>query len=538
MIARPILAAMLALALAGSAMAQERWTLTVLHTNDFHSRLQPINRFDVTCSAREIAERQCAGGTARLVTKVREIRQEAALAGRGVLLLDGGDQFQGSLLYTHHRGAAELQGMKMVGYDAMTLGNHEFDNGPEVLARFIEGASTGRAIAVVSANVDASRDRHLRDLVRPYAVIEVAGRQVGVIGLTTETTSTVSSPGRDIRLRPALEAAREAVAALSRDGITSIIAVTHLGLPDDLDLARAVPGIDLVVGGHSHTLLSNTLPGAAGPYPVIATAADGTAVPVVQAGSGGRYLGRIDVTFDGAGKVVAWTGDTIALDDTVAEDGPTREAVAVLAAPVEAMRREEIGAIATTMDPAPCRVEECLLGNLVAEAMLWATRDQGVTIAIQNGGGLRAPLRAGSVTVGDVLTVLPFQNTLATARYRGRDIRAALEIGVSQAERNAGRFPQVAGLRFDWNPNAPGGRRVGAIELREADDRFAPLEPERLYTLATNNFMRAGGDDYTVLRDGAIDAYDHGANLEVVVMDYIRANTPVRVSLDGRIARR
>jgi 5'-nucleotidase len=521
-----------------SATAQERWTLTILHTNDFHSRLQPINRFDVTCSEREAAEGQCFGGTARLVSKVAEIRKVAAARGQGVLLLDAGDQFQGSLLYTYHKGEAELQGMKMVGYDAMAIGNHEFDNGPEVLAPFIRGASTGRPIAVLSANIDASRDRHLRDLVRPYAIFDVMGRKVGVVGLTTDATPTLASPGSDVRFRSPAEAAREAVAALTREGVKQIIVVGHLGLAVDLELAAAVTGIDVVVGGHSHTLLSNSLPGAQGPYPVVATAPDGVQVPIVQAGAVGRYLGRIDVTFDSEGRVIAWTGDTILLDHSVPED---REAVAVidrLAEPVAALRRRIVGESAQPIDQTRCRAEECEMGNLVADAILWATREQGVEIVLQNGGGLRASMNAGAITYGDVLTVLPFQNTIATLKLSGRDVVEALEIGVAQVERGAGQFPQVAGLRYEFDKRRPGGQRVIKVEVKARDGRFEPIEPDRLYTMATNNFMRRGGDNYAVLRDRAIEPYDFGPNLEVAVMDYMGRHSPLRVVLDGRITAR
>jgi 5'-nucleotidase len=162
-------------------------------------------------------------------------------------------------------------------------------------------------------------------------------------------------------------------------------------------------------------------------------------------------------------------------------------------------------------------------------------KGQGVTIAIENGGGLRASIGKGRITMGDVLGVLPFQNTLSTFRLAGRDIRAALENGVSKVEDRAGRFPQVAGLRFAFDRSvAPNAGRVKSVEVME-DGAWKPLEADRLYLVVSNNYLRAGGDGYAVLRDRARNAYDYGPGLEDVVAAYLQAHQPYRPFLDGRI---
>lgn len=174
------------------------------------------------------------------------------------------------------------------------------------------------------------------------------------------------------------------------------------------------------------------------------------------------------------------------------------------------------------------------MGNLVADAMLDRVKSQGVTIALQNGGGLRASIGAGEVTKGDVLAVLPFQNTLSTFNLPGSALRAALENGFSQVEEGGGRFPQVAGLRVTWDAAKPAGARVVSVEVA-GKDGWQPLDPAMVYTVVSNNFMRSGGDGYASLRDAATNAYDFGPNLEDVLADYLARHPEYAPVSEGRI---
>ena len=181
------------------------------------------------------------------------------------------------------------------------------------------------------------------------------------------------------------------------------------------------------------------------------------------------------------------------------------------------------------------------MGDLVADAMLASQASEGVQIVITNGGGIRSSLNAGDITVGGVLEVLPFNNTVATFGLKGADVVAALENGVSRAENpdneGTGRFPQVSGVRFSWDGSKPVGERVSTVEVQNADGTFSPIDPEATYKLASNNFNRTGGDDYSMFAENAIDPYDFGPTLSEVVGDYVKANSPLTVELDGRITR-
>lgn len=528
-----MLAAAVALASFTAAEAQkpEKWTLTIVHANDAHSRLQAVNRFDSTCTDKEKTEKQCIGGMARLATKAQEIIGEVKAAKGNVVFLDAGDQFQGSLFYSHYKGKAELSVMNMMPIDAMAIGNHEFDDGPKPLADFIRGAK----FPVLSANIRVANDRFLAGRIRSSVVLTRGGRKIGIIGLTTEDTPTIAAPGPTVRFVKAETAIKPVIDRLRREGVDVIVALSHLGLPRDQELAKAVDGIDVIVGGHSHSLLSNTVQGAAGPYPVVAKSPRGQSVLIVQAYAYTRYLGRIDVTFDRKGVPVEWKGDTIPLVQDIPEDPKIAAEIAKLAVPLDAVRNRVIGASAVELVQSNCRKEECLMGNVVADAILDKTKHLGVTAVIQNGGGVRATIGQGEVTMGQVLTVLPFQNAIATLGIKGADLVAALENGVSQVETNGGRFPQVAGMRYVWDPAAPAGKRIVSVEMRKADGSFAPLDPAATYKIATNDFVRRGGDGYAMFRDRGIDPYDFGPGLEDTVAAYIQARSPIRANLEGRI---
>lgn len=526
---------LVAFLLAGcAAQPPEPLRLTIVHNNDVHSRLLPVTAQGNTCPPADFAQGRCLGGMARLASLVAAQKRAAEAQGRHVLVLDAGDQFQGSLFYTHYKGLAELEAMAPVGYDAMAIGNHEFDDGPEVLARFVRAAP----FPVLSANVDSSAEPALAGLYRSHVVVSRGGTRVAIVGATVEDTPEISSPGPRVRFVRAEEALPPLVARLRAEGVSHVVLLSHLGLARDRQVAAAVDGIDAIVGGHSHTLLGNGVAGAEGPYPVLVRGPSGRDVPIVQAGAFSRHVGRLDLDFDAAGDVVAASGNTMPVAQSVPPDPRVEAIVARLDAPLAEVRARPVGRAADAFPLDGCRARECALGNLVAEAMLVATRGQGTQIAVQNGGGLRAGIGAGEVTLGAVLGTLPFQNSIATMKLRGRDLVAALENGLSQVETGGGRFPQLAGARLTWSPSRPAGSRVVSVEIRRADGTFLPLDPDALYTVATNDFMRRGGDGYVAFRDRAVDPYDFGPGLEDALAGYIRANSPVRAATDGRIVSR
>ena len=535
--ARSLLAIIVALAimvlplpLACRAAAQTPFTLTIIHTNDVHDRVDPVTAFNNTCGAKDRAKKRCYGGYARLMTLIHGLRASST----NPLVLSGGDQFQGSLFYRTYKGRLAAQAMNLIGYDATAIGNHEFDDGPGVLARFIKSAR----FPVVATNIDAAREPALRGLIRPFVVLRLGGRKIGIVGYTTEETPALSKAGKRVRFARAETALTAAIAKLKAMGVDKIVAVSHAGFRRDTRVAAKVEGIDVIVGGHSNTLLSNTARGAAGPYPVVVKSPTGKPVLVVQAFAFSRYVGKLEVRFDAKGVPVTWRGDLVPVGFAVPKHPKMEALIKAMRGPVDALRKKVVGQLATGFDGSTptCRSRECTMGNMVADALVWKTRAQGTQIAFINGGGVRASMARGPASMGAILVVLPFQNALATLKLKGRDIRAAPEHGVSQAKDLAGRFPQVSGLRFVWDPARPRGKRIVSVEIR-AGQGWAPLEDDVIYKVATIDYLRGGGDGYTVFKEKAIEPYDGGVNLEDAVAEYIAAHSPLRGKRDGRIRR-
>jgi 5'-nucleotidase len=507
---------LLAWVIASPALAD--YTLTILHTNDFHARFEPISKYDSTCRAEDNADGKCFGGSARLATAIEDARSSSV----NPVLLDGGDQFQGTLFYTYYKGQLTAEMMNRLGYDAMTVGNHEFDDGPEVLRGFMDAVD----FPVLMSNADVSREPSLAGVLRKSMVIERGGEKLGLIGLTPENTAELSSPGENIEFGDPVAAVQSEVDRMTAEGITKIIVLSHSGYGVDLHVAQNTVGVDVIVGGHSNTYLSNIDPAASGPYP---TMVGDTAI--VQAYAYGKFLGKVEVVFDDTGTIVSTAGEPLLMDAAVTEAADVKARIAEAAAPLDKIRNRVVAETATGINGnrAQCRLRECEMGTLVADAMLARVANQGIEVAITNGGGLRASIDAGDVTMGEVLTVLPFQNTLSTFRITGAQLLDALEHGVSEIGQGDGRFPQVAGARFKIDVTAPKGSRIK--DLLVAGE---PLDPDRLYSVVSNNFLRGGGDGYAIFKD-AQDAYDFGPDVADVLAEYLAQNTPYAAFTDGRI---
>jgi 5'-nucleotidase/UDP-sugar diphosphatase len=505
---------------AGSAAAD--FTLHIIHTNDLHSRIEPITGSDSTCGAEANAAGECFGGVARLITQINALREE--LDGENVIVLDAGDQYQGSLMFTTYRGEVEAEFMNVIGYDVMAVGNHEFDDGDEGLRKLVDLVD----FPVISGNIDVSGSAVLADQVPGHVVLDIGGERVAIVSALAFDTTETASPSDDVIFTPEVESLTADVAALTEEGITKIIALTHVGINKDMEIAQAVPGIDAVVGGHSHTLMSNSEEGAMA-YPTMVGD-----VPVVHAYAYGKYVGHLTLVFDDEGNVTSATGDTILLDASVTEDEAAVARIAELAGPIEEMKTQLVGRTSDDIDGDrnSCRAMECTMGNLIADAMLERVRDQGIVIAIQNGGGIRASISAGDVSMGDVLTVLPFQNTLSTFEVTGETILAALEQGVGGIEDGAGRFPQVAGISFAIDASAPVGERISDVMVGDA-----PLDPAATYGVVSNNYIRNGGDGYAMFEDAA-NAYDFGPDLADVLAEYLAEQGDYTPYTDGRITLR
>lgn len=529
-LARTLLASSI-LALSGG-VAFADYTLNILHINDLHSRMESINKYDSTCSPEEIEKEECFGGIARVKTKIDERRAAYTKDGGNVLVLDAGDQFQGSLFFTTYKGDDSAEFMNAIGFDAMAIGNHEFDDGPEGLARFLDKIK----FPMISGNTISEDGTPISGKYQPYLIKEIGGQKIGIVSVLATDTDETAAPGPKVKFLDEIDYLKGAVAELEKQGVNKIIALNHVGYVRDQEIAAAVDGIDVIVGGHSHTLLSNTDEKALGPYPTIVKNPSGKDVPIVQAYAYSKYLGDFSVTFDDAGNIIKAAGEPILLDKTVKPDEAFAARVKELAAPLEELRAKVVATATEAIDGSreTCRARECQMGNLVADAQLDRVKEQGITLAIVNGGGLRASIDKGEVTMGDVLTVLPFQNSLATFQLKGSDVLAALENGASQIEEGAGRFAQVAGMKYSFDKTKPAGQRITSVDVRDGDG-WKPLDKDGTYGVVANNYLRSGGDGYKIFATNAINPYDFGPSLEDTVAEFLSKNQPYQPYLDGRI---
>lgn len=329
------------------------YNISFYHINDVHAHLDEFSSSGTDCTK---PEKGCYGGYAR----VKEVLHETRPAHPDSLLLNVGDEFQGTLFYTFYKGEKIAAVLNEIGFDAMTLGNHEFDGGDDELGDFLQNLT----FPVVSANIDSGNAK-LNATIKPYHIFEE--HQLAVIGVTTDTVPGISSPGPDTHFSDAIAAVQASVDEIrSTTNITRIAAITHIGYEVDKRLAQETTGLYLILGGHSHTLLGD-MEGAEGPYPTIEKNRDGEEVFIVTAYRWGEYLGYIDVTYDAEGRVLAYHGAPIHLTNATEQDADLQAQIEAWRGPFEEFASEQVGETNIVLDQTTCQKQECALGDLVCE---------------------------------------------------------------------------------------------------------------------------------------------------------------------------
>ncbi|XP_058881844.1 5'-nucleotidase-like isoform X2 [Acipenser ruthenus] len=427
--------------------------VTLLHTNDVHARVEETSVHSGKCDPGG----ECYAGVARRLTKINSIRKTE----ENVLLLDAGDQYQGTIWFNYYKGDEAAHFMNRLKYDAMALGNHEFDNGMEgLISPFLQKVNC----SVLSANMKP--DQKLADkisgLVLPYKIFTLGSEKVAVVGYTTKETPTLSTPGPNVVFQDEVQALQVEVDKLKTLGINKIIALGHSGFETDKIIAKKVSGVDVVIGGHSNTFLytgtppSNDVP--AGQYPFMVDSDDGRKVPVVQAYAFGKYLGYLKVTFNKQGNVVAATGNPILLDSTITEDKDLRAEVDLWKQNLSNYSAQVIGKTMVYLNGTTeeCRFRECNMGNLICDAAINHNmkypdelRWNHVSLCIINGGDIRAPIDErsgnGTITLETLTAVMPFDGTFDLVELKGSTLRAAFEHSVRRHGQSTGEFLQVSG---------------------------------------------------------------------------------------------
>ncbi len=467
--------------------------ITIVHTNDTHSRIDE-GKYD-------------GMGFAKIATKVEELRAQNP----NLLLLDAGDTFHGQTIATLVEGESIVTIMNAMQYDAMTAGNHDFNYGQERLLELAEMAN----FPVMGGNVKKDGE----PLLDEYIIKEVDGVKVGIFGLSTPETTYKTHPLNVIGLTfedPAIQAQK--MVDMLEGQVDVIVALGHLGVDESSTytseaVINSVDGIDVFIDGHSHTALE-------GGKMVGDTL-------LVQTGEYDKNLGIVNLMVKD-GMVTAEA--SLFSKEAAADVTPNAAIVSVIdevKAENEVITNVKVASTTVTLDGerGQVRAGETNLGNMIADAMIDVT---GADVAITNGGGIRASINPGDITKGDVITVLPFGNYVMTKEIKGSDILAAIEHGIDSYPETKGAFPHISGMRVEFDPNQPAGSRI--VKVMVGGEM---LDPNAMYTLATNDFMAYGGDDYGMFADYPILGEFDG--LDEVLIDYMAKVDPATVKVDGRM---
>jgi len=512
----------------GSALG---WHLNLLHVNDIHVRIEQTNKYSARCRLQDKERGRCYGGLARLQTAVQELRNSK----NNTLWVNAGDFFQGTVWYSHFKWKIVSHFNKLLDFDAMCLGNHEFDDGIEGLEPFLRE----NTCPILAANLDISREPILSGLFQPSIIVAVGGRKVGIVGYTTPETLEVSNPGR-VGILDEVETVRAEVTKLVEDGVDIIVALGHSGYYKDMEIAKEIPEIDIIVGGHTHSFLytdkeaNPSVESIKGPYPTMIN----NRTLVVQAYAYTKYLGNLQVEFSEDGRIESWQGAPILLDSSYKEDELILKELKPWKLVLDKIGRDLIGAAAEVLFRS--REAESNIGNLVTDAMVWAHRDKDLQLALVNSGGIRASFDRGKITMGDLLNSFPFRNTFDLVVLRGETLRKIFEHSVGHMTRNgrntSGRFLQVSGFRLHFDLMRPEMSRLVLAEVACPDCpmQWEPLQDSREYTVVVTNYLAGGGDGFSIIPQEAIRHLQGPLDTDIL-KEYIKLRSPLRNKVEGRI---
>jgi 2',3'-cyclic-nucleotide 2'-phosphodiesterase (5'-nucleotidase family) len=481
------------------AAADEIVRVTLLQVNDVY-QISPVDRGR-------------RGGLARVHTLRKQIQAESP----HTLYLLGGDTLAPSVASNIFKGRQMIAVWNATGLDLAVLGNHEFDFGDAVLR---ERMKESRFTWLGTNVIDRKTNRPFNDM-PPFVVREFGGVKVGFFGLLTPDTKQTSHASEDVEFREPCAVAKDAIAQLNRAGARVVVALTHLTITEDKRLARCAPGIAAIVGGHEHTVITSL----------------SARTPIFKMGSDAVNLGRIDLLISKrTGELESIDWEIIPVTDQIKDDPESAAIVAEFEKRLSAEMDLPVGTTLVALDARQetNRSRETNLGSFVADAY---RRQTGAQVALLNGGSIRSNTTygPGALTKRDVLSILPFENPVVMIEVTGATLRAALEHGVSRIreEPEAGRFPQVSGVRFSYDARRPAGSRVTSINVAGR-----PLDDKKTYTLALNTFVLGGGDGYTMFKGARLLIEPENAQVEpAVVMNLIAADKQIAPKEDGRIRR-
>ena len=544
--------------------------LSIYHINDSHSHVDS-ERKSFKINGKKVY--YYTGGYARIATKVKELRETHPNS----LTLHAGDVFQGTLYYSLYKGDADAAVMSKIGFDAYTLGNHSFDDGDDGLKHFLDKLrEDGFEGDVLSANVVPDKTNELSGYWKPYTIKEVAGQKIGIVGITVSgKTKNSSNPSDEIKFFDETKTAQKYINVLRNKGIDKIILLTHYGYKNDIKMAKKLDGVDVIVGGDSHTYLGNfgDFAKSSGDYPTIVKDASGKRVCIVQAGQYTKILGDLDVKFDANGDVSSCSGKPIMLiGDKFLTKNASGKKVEVNATLKEAIYKEikdlngtvqivkEDESILSALKPFKDNIDKKKaekigvasqrlvhiripghdfqgedgskypLGSQIAPIVAKAFYEEykPADACIQNAGGVRISVPAGKISYGTAYELLPFSNTIYSIKMTGSEIKQVLEDALSNYADNGGStgsFPYAYGLRYDIDMSKGKNNRISNLEIKDRKSgQWSLIDKDKLYTIVTNSYIAGGKDGYVTFKKvqeerGGLDTY---LDYAMSFVDYVK----------------
>lgn len=526
-------------------------TFHIVHTNDMHARFEETSKMSgPICPEQDVKAGNCYGGFARIATLIRQVRNSSV----PTLFLNAGDTYQGSVWYNFYKWKIVVKFLNILAPDAVSLGNHEFDDGVNGLIPFIENAK----FPVLATNLDLSKEPKLKATkLANSTVLLINGTKIGVIGYLTPETTILSST-ENVIINDEIPAIREEAKKLKKEGVNILIALGHSGFNVDKKIAKEVEDIDLVIGGHTNTFLYRgkqpDIEHPEGFYPTEIIQNNGKRVYVVQAYAYTKYLGNFSVTFDSNGEITHIEGNPILVDHNIEQAPDIIDELDILRPAIDNITSMEIGRTRVLLDgdSKTCRQKECNLGNLITDAIVNYNAQQyfvkgkwtDAAIAVQNSGSIRASITRDlndKITMGDVLGVLPFGNIIYKVSMTGEQMLSMLEWSVYNLHYNSsdnlfGAFLQFSGLQVLYNISRPVNSKVVSVKVRCAAcniPSYSDLNKTATYNVLINDFMQNGGDGYKMLKD--LEFTTLGITIADVVGQYLKKYSPVYTGVDWRI---
>ncbi|MCH9813289.1 MAG: NAD nucleotidase [Epsilonproteobacteria bacterium] len=525
---------------------------SLIHINDHHSHLT-----SETMSLYFNGEKTytALGGFPRVVTKIKALQETET----NPITLHAGDIIQGTLFYTLFKGEPDAVMMNQINWDAVTLGNHEFDDGDEGLKSLLDAMPD---VPMISANVVPQAGNILENYWEPYRIIEREGERIGIIGLEIgQKTKVSSSPSDEIDFLDEITTTQKYVDALRKQGINKIILLSHFGMDNDLDLASKVNGVDIIIDGDSHSLMGDFsmvgLTSHFNEYPKETLSKSGEKVCVTSAWQYAYVVGNLKVDFDESGQVTKCegtpylllgdsfqqkdaTGAKVEVNatkkaeiltvintndqlDIVTEDADTLQKLDVYSNQIDEKKAEVVGAASEFLGhnriPGDVKdgVSNLPLGSDIAPLVAKSFYDKSLRadVCIQNAGGVRVAIEQGDIDIEKAYTLLPFSNTLFEIDMRGSEIKQVLEDAITNFQDNGGStgsFPYAYGIKYDVDLTQPANSRVSNIEvLDRTAQTWSAITPDTTYVVVTNDYIAAGRDGYTTFKT-VQDARGEGVN--------------------------